>query len=96
MSKTRRKTAKKFVISGRVQGVGYRYFAEHWAGQLGITGYVKNLWDGTVEAYAIGEADALEEFKLRLAEGPRSARVTGVSESDEAVEKHYIRFMVEG
>jgi hypothetical protein len=38
----------------------------------------------------------LEEFKLRLAEGPRSARVTGVSESDEAVDRRYIRFMIEG
>jgi len=96
MSKTRKKTAKKFVICGRVQGVGYRYFAEHWAEQLGIAGYVKNLWDGTVEAYAIGDAAALEEFKLRLAEGPRSARVIGVSESDEVVDGRYIRFMIEG
>ena len=96
MNKVTRKTAKKFVISGRVQGVGYRFFAERWAEQLGITGYVKNLWDGTVEAYAIGDTLALEEFKLRLAEGPRSARVTGVSESDEAVDRRYIRFMIEG
>ena len=96
MSEARKKSAKKFVISGRVQGVGYRYFAERWAEQLGIAGYVKNLWDGTVEAYAIGDAVALEEFKLRLAEGPRSAHVTGVSESDEAVDRRYIRFIIEG
>jgi len=95
MSEARKKTAKKFVISGRVQGVGYRFFAERWADQLGIAGYVKNLWDGTVEVYAIGDAVALEEFKLRLTEGPRSARVTGVSESDEAVDRRYIRFMIE-
>jgi acylphosphatase len=95
MSEARKKTAKKFVISGRVQGVGYRYFAERWAEQLGIAGYVKNLWDGTVEVYAIGDAMALEELKLRLTEGPRSARVTGVSESDEAVDKRYIDFMIE-
>jgi acylphosphatase len=96
MSEARKKTAKKFVISGRVQGVGYRFFAERWAEQLGMAGYVKNLWDGSVEVYAIGDAVSLEEFKLRLAEGPRMARVTGVSESDEAVDKRYLRFMIEG
>jgi acylphosphatase len=96
MSDARKKTAKKFVISGRVQGVGYRFFAERWAGQLGLSGYVKNLWDGTVEVYAIGDAASLEVFKLRLAEGPRSARVTRVSESDEAVDKRYHYFMIEG
>jgi len=96
MNKATKKTAKKFVISGRVQGVGYRFFAERWAEQLGIAGYVKNLWDGSVEAYAIGDATALEEFKIRLAEGPRSARVTAVSESDEAVDKRFVHFVIEG
>ena len=84
------------MVSGRVQGVGYRFFVEHWAEQLGIAGYVKNLWDGTVEAYAIGDAESLEQFKLRLAEGPRSARVAGVSESDEVVDKHHSGFTIEG
>ena len=96
MSEAKKKAAKKFVISGRVQGVGYRFFAERWAEQLGIAGYVKNLWDGTVEVYAIGEPLSLEEFKLHLSEGPRSARVTSVSESDEAVDRRYIHFMIEG
>ena len=96
MSQAKKKAAKKFVISGRVQGVGYRFFAERWAEQLGIAGYFKNLWDGTVEVYAIGDAVSLEAFKLRLAEGPGMARVTGVSESDEAVDKRCSRFMIEG
>ena len=96
MNKAAPRIAKKFVISGRVQGVGYRFFAEEWAEQLGIAGYVKNLWDGTVEVYAIGDAGSLEQLKLRLAEGPRMARVTGVSESDDAVDKRYSRFMIEG
>jgi acylphosphatase len=96
MSEAQKKTATKFVISGRVQGVGYRFFAERWAEQLGIAGYVKNLWDGTVEVYAIGDGASLEQFKLRLAEGPRMGRVTGVSESDAEVDKHYLRFMIEG
>jgi len=91
-----KKIAKKFVISGRVQGVGYRFFAERWAEQLGISGYVKNLWDGAVEVYAIGDEASLEQFKIRLAEGPRSARVTGVSETEEAVDRRYTHFMIEG
>jgi len=96
MNETKKKIAKKFVISGRVQGVGYRFFAEHWAEQLGIAGYVENLWDGTVEVYAIGHSESVEAFKLHLAEGPRAARVAGVSESDEAVDKRYVRFAIEG
>jgi acylphosphatase len=90
------KVAKKYLISGRVQMVGFRFFAERWANQLGICGYVKNLWEGNVEVYAIGDAAALEEFKRHLAEGPRSARVTGLDESDEPVDKLYSRFMIEG
>lgn len=90
------KVAKKYVISGRVQGVGFRFFAERVANQLGIRGYVKNRRDGTVEVYAIGDPNSLEEFKRQLAEGPRSARVTGVEESDEPVRKEYSTFMIEG
>ena len=96
MAKTGTKIAKKFLIKGRVQGVGFRYFADRWASQLGIVGYVKNLWDGNVEVYAIGDAVALEQMKLQLAEGPRSARVTAVEESDEPVDGRYNRFIIEG
>ena len=96
MGKTAPKIARKFVVSGRVHGVGYRFFAERWASQLGISGYVKNLWDGSVEVYAVGSALALEELKRQLAEGPRSAHVTAIDESDEPVDKRYNRFVVEG
>jgi acylphosphatase len=84
------------LIAGRVQGVGYRFFAERVAIQLGIHGYVKNLWDGKVEVYAIGDEVLLEEFKRHLAEGPRSARVTNVEESEEPLDKRYTRFVIEG
>jgi acylphosphatase len=90
------KLAKKYVISGRVQGVGFRFFAERVANQLGIRGHVKNRWDGTVEVYAIGDANSLEQLKLQLAEGPRSARVAGIEETDEPVRKDYSTFMIEG
>ena len=95
MRKTTKKSARKFVVSGRVQGVGYRFFAERWAGQLGISGYARNLWDGTVEVYAVGDEISLEEFKQHLYEGPRMARVTGISESEEAVETHRFGFSIE-
>jgi acylphosphatase len=90
------KVAKRYLIAGRVQGVGYRFFAERVAIQLGIHGYVKNLWDGKVEVYAIGDEVLLEEFKRHLAEGPRSARVTNVEESEEPLDKRYTRFVIEG
>ena len=96
MATTIPKIAKKYLISGRVQGVGYRYFADRWATQLGVYGYVKNLWEGNVEVYAIGDVVALEELKRHLVEGPRSARVTAVDESDAAVDKRYNRFLIEG
>jgi len=83
------------VISGRVQGVGFRYFAERVALQLGIRGYVKNLWSGSVEVYAIGDEAWLEEFKRQLAEGPRSARVKGIEESEESVREEYGGFVIE-
>ena len=89
------KVARKYVISGRVQGVGFRYFAERRANQLGIVGYVKNCWDGNVEVYAIGDPVSLEEFKGLLAEGPRSARVTNIAESEETVDKRQTTFVIE-
>ncbi len=90
-----KKLARKYVIFGRVQGVGFRFFAENWAHRLGLSGYVKNCTDGTVEAYAIGDVAALEEFKDHLAEGPRSARVDRIQECEEQVRSNYKRFVVE-
>jgi len=78
-----------------VQGVGFRFFTENVANRLRLTGYVKNCADGSVEAYAVGNAAALEEFKTHLAEGPRSARVDQVQEFEEQVQTSYRRFVVE-
>ncbi len=63
------------VVSGRVQNVGYRYFAREQAAPLGVTGWVRNLPDGSVEFHAEGSEDALEEFLRRLRRGPVSSRV---------------------
>ncbi|HEV2493067.1 MAG TPA: acylphosphatase [Terriglobia bacterium] len=96
MARSRPKIARSYKITGRVQGVGFRYFAEGWASQLGVAGYVKNCGDGSVEVYAIADEVALEQFKRQLAEGPRSARVAAIEESDEAVNPRYTEFVIEG
>jgi acylphosphatase len=92
----KQRIAKKYRISGRVQGVGFRYFAERAGTRLGLGGFVRNCSDGTVEVYAIGEPSTLEAFKMQLAEGPRSARVMTIDESDEAVNERYGIFTIEG
>lgn len=74
--------AKRFYVSGRVQGVGYRFFAERTAGSLGLGGYVRNLYDGRVEVYAIGSAEQLHALASALRRGPRMAEVEEVSEAD--------------
>jgi acylphosphatase len=76
------KHAKRFFVSGRVQGVGYRYFAMNTAEQMGIAGYAKNLPDGRVEVYAIGSAGELRAFACELERGPRLAVVDGVDQVD--------------
>ena len=74
--------AKRFYVSGAVQGVGFRFFAERTAARLGLAGYVKNLFDGRVEVYAIGSAAQLDALREELRRGPRFATVTGLTEAD--------------
>ena len=73
--------AKRFYVSGAVQGVGYRFFVERVAARLGTAGYVKNLSDGRVEVYAIGNADQLDALKSELRRGPAMASVEHVTEN---------------
>jgi acylphosphatase len=73
--------AKRFHVSGRVQGVGYRYFAERAALRLGVRGYTKNLSDGRVEVYAIGTPAQLDKLREKLTRGPMMARVDRVDEN---------------
>jgi acylphosphatase len=79
------KQARRYFVSGRVQGVGYRYFATEAAEQIGLTGYAKNLADGRVEVYAIGTSDQLREFARALRRGPTMAAVTDLSEVEAEV-----------
>jgi acylphosphatase len=72
---------RRFVISGRVQGVGFRWFVEREAAQNGITGWVRNCQNGDVEVVATGTPDQLRTLRNKLQEGPRASRVDHVSES---------------
>ncbi len=80
--------AKRWFIRGRVQGVGYRYFAQRAAVELGLTGYTRNLDDGRVEVYAVGPATKLGEFAGMLYRGPRWGEVRGVEEQEAAVQEY--------
>lgn len=81
--------ARRFFVSGRVQGVGFRFFAERTASSLGVGGYVKNLFDGRVEVYAIGSGQQMESLKSALQRGPRMASVERVDEEDADILRDY-------
>jgi len=74
--------ATRFLVSGIVQGVGYRFFAARAARSLGIRGFVRNLPDGRVEVVAAGSEDALREFQGVLRRGPAGAQVDGAIASE--------------
>lgn len=65
-------------VRGRVQGVGFRMSAASEAARLGVTGTVRNLWDGTVEADVEGAEQAVDAMLAWLRQGPTSARVSGI------------------
>lgn len=72
--------ARKFFLSGLVQGVGFRYFAQRVAARHQVRGYVKNLDDGRVEAFAQGPEKVVEAFKHDISAGPHYSRVDEVEE----------------
>jgi acylphosphatase len=84
--------ARKFWVSGQVQGVGYRYFAVRAARELGLKGWVRNLPDGRVEAYAAGPANLLEDFEAQLRKGPLSGEVRGVEVEDSTPDARIVGF----
>jgi acylphosphatase len=75
---------KHLTIEGLVQGVGFRYFMQRRARGLGVTGWVRNRADGSVEAVVQGSADAIAAMIAQAKQGPRTARVTNVKVSDAA------------
>jgi acylphosphatase len=71
--------ARRLVVSGRVQGVGFRWFTVERAAVEGLTGWVRNLPGGQVELVAEGDAEAVERFERAIRQGPGSARVDDVT-----------------
>lgn len=86
-------SARRWLISGRVQGVGFRYFVQEKAFELGLNGFARNLEDGRVEVYATGFPEKLSELAAALHVGPRMADVRSVDEREETV-KNFSNFAV--
>lgn len=88
--------ALRFLVYGRVQGVGFRWFVEREAHILGIAGWVRNNSDGAVEVFAQGTVDQLSGLRQRLQQGPRAARVDSVEESEVPPSPGLKVFRIEG
>lgn len=74
--------ALRWIVTGRVQGVSYRFFTRDEAARLGLVGWVKNLPDGSVEVRLRGPSEKIETLRRRLSQGPPLARVDGISEEE--------------
>ena len=87
--------ARRFFISGDVQGVGFRFFAQRAAARHQVVGFVKNLDDGRVEALAEGPPQSVEAFKDELATGPRYSSVNHFEEIHLEPSGNYSSFRIE-
>ena len=88
--------AHRYVVRGRVQGVGFRWFVEREAHILGISGWVRNNSDGSVEVMAQGTREQLLGLRSRLRQGPRAARVDDVEEFEAKPVSGLNTFRIEG
>jgi acylphosphatase len=97
MTSTEKATlARRFLVRGRVQGVGFRWFVEREAHLLGLAGWVRNNADGSVEVLAMGSRDQLLALQSRLRAGPRAARVDDVEELEARPVTGLTTFRIEG
>lgn len=85
---TARLVARRFIVSGKVQGVFFRATTARMAEQLGVRGWARNLADGSVEVLALGNAESLETLTGWLRKGPPHARVNNVTEQEEDVARY--------
>jgi acylphosphatase len=83
------KQAKRYFVSGMVQGVGFRYFTQDAAEELRLSGYVRNLRDGRVEVFAMGTPQQHAQLRKALQRGPRFASVSEVQEEDSVPDSEY-------
>jgi len=88
--------AHRYIVRGRVQGVGFRWFVEREAHILGISGWVRNNSDGSVEVLAQGTREQLLGLRSRLRQGPRAARVDDVEEFEAKPVSGLNTFRIEG
>jgi acylphosphatase len=88
--------AKRYIVRGRVQGVGFRWFVDHEARSLGLAGWVRNNIDGTVEALAMGSDQQHAAFAGKLRQGPRAARIDEVTELPAEPVDGLTTFRIEG
>ena len=89
------KVARKFLVSGEVQGVGYRFFAQRAAARHQVTGYVRNLPDGRVESLAEGPPENVEGFRQELEAGPKHGRVDKLEEINVEPTNQFPTFRIE-
>lgn len=87
---------RRFVVTGRVQGVGFRWFVEREASTIGIVGWVRNNYDGSVEVLATGSREQLNALRRKLQEGPRASRVDDVDETEARPVEGLKTFRIEG
>jgi acylphosphatase len=88
--------ARRYLVKGRVQGVGYRWYVEREANLLGLRGWVRNNLDGAVEVLAIGGREQLATLRRKLQEGPRASRVDTVEELPAQASPDIKSFRIEG
>jgi acylphosphatase len=88
--------ARSYIVRGRVQGVGFRWFVDHEARQLGLAGWVRNNIDGTVEVLAMGSAEQHAALLGKLQRGPRAARVDEVQQLPAEPVAGLTTFRIEG
>jgi acylphosphatase len=86
------RVARRYLVSGRVQGVGYRFFAHDAASVEGVSGWVANLPDGRVEVWIEGDGEAVERVDRRIRRGPPGARVADVETREETPSGRYTGF----
>jgi acylphosphatase len=79
------RVARRYLVSGRVQGVGFRMFAWEAATREGLDGWVRNLPDGRVEILAEGETEAVQRFERQVRSGPRGSRVDDVAVAEQGI-----------
>jgi acylphosphatase len=87
--------ARRFFVGGEVQGVGFRFFAQRAAARHQVVGYVKNLKDGRVEAWAEGPPQSVDAFKDELVTGPRYSSVNHFEEIIVEPSGTYASFRIE-